>query len=122
MQRNIAGGFWWTALALVGCLSGCGPSTGTVSVTNKSNEVISRSTLGACGRMFEIVNLPPAETRIFTYPVNCEGEFSIQVEFKSGRSFQTHDGYITNGVDMRHDISVTDSGIEIEPRVGGNGR
>lgn len=107
----------WTTVAavLVALLLSvaCGSHTGTVSVLNKAEEPISRATLNmSWGEKVEVTDLDPSESATLNYRVR-EGDYRVEVVFRSGKRLETDGGYIASGVDYQDQITVTSSEIQL---------
>jgi len=99
-------------LTVISCVS-CETNTGTVVVLNKANDMIARVVIKVSGQELTISDLAPSQSSTATYQVRTEGHYSIDVEFRSGKHLQKELGYITSGFDVRDQILVTDSDIQI---------
>lgn len=110
MRQSSVSIFWIVSAILVTSLA-CAPNKGTVSVTNKSSEMITRAIVVICGQTLEISNLDPSKTKSMSYRIECEGHYSVNVEFRSGRHLEKNVGYVTSGFDMHHEIVVLDADI-----------
>jgi hypothetical protein len=94
-------------------LCSCTVHDGTFTVINRSSEPISRVVVTACGQMIEAHAIAVGGKAEGSYKLTCEGEPDIVVLFRSGRAMQAPIGYVTTGIDIRHEITVTEAGIEI---------
>lgn len=91
----------------------CGRNTGTVSLVNKSEEPISRTTFTmSWGETLEVTNLDPAEIATVNYRVR-EGDYRVEVVFRSGKRLHTEPIYVTSGFDYQDQITVTASEIQL---------
>jgi hypothetical protein len=101
----------WTAViaVLVALLLSvsCGRNAGTASLVNNADEPISRATLNmSWGEQVEVTNLGPSKTATVTYRVR-EGDFRIEVVFRSGKRLETDTFCVTSGFDFQDEIAVT---------------
>lgn len=91
----------------------CGSHTGTVSLLNKAEEPISRATLNmSWGERVEVTNLDPSEAITVNYRVR-EGDYYVEVVFRSGKRLKTGSFYVASGVDYQDQIIVTSSEIQL---------
>jgi hypothetical protein len=91
----------------------CGRNTGTVSLVNNADEPISRATLNmSWGEKVEVTNLDPSKTATVNYRVR-EGDFRVEVVFRSRKRLETDTFYVTSGFDFEDQITVTSSGIQV---------
>jgi len=107
----------WTTVVtlLLGLLVSvsCSSNTGTVSLFNKAEEPISRATLKmSWGETLEVTDLDPSEGATINYRVR-EGEYQVEVVFRSGKRLETDGGYVASGVDYEDQITVTSSEIQL---------
>jgi hypothetical protein len=92
----------------------CGASTGTVSLINKAEEQISRATLTmSWGETVEVINLGSSEVATMKYRVSREGDYRVEVVFRSGKRLVTDTVYVTPGFDYHDQITVTSSEIQL---------
>jgi hypothetical protein len=68
-----------------------------------------------CGQTIELKGLEPGASTTGQYRVTSDSHFSIDIIFKSGKKLHKDDGYVTNGVEYKHQIVVTESGITLTP-------
>jgi hypothetical protein len=66
-----------------------------------------------CGQTIELTAIKPNDSAAGAYKVTSDSHFTIDIEFQSGRKIRTETGYVTSGVEFRHEITVTDSDIQI---------
>jgi hypothetical protein len=99
-------------VALVVSVS-CGRNTGTATLVNKADEPISRATFTmSWGETLEVTDLDPAETATVNYRVR-EGDYRVDVVFRSGKRLETAGVYVASGVDYQAQITVTSSEIQV---------
>lgn len=91
----------------------CIANQGHFSLVNKAKEPISHASVEICGQTIELTDIKPNENKAGSYKVISDSHYTIEVEFQSGRKIKNETGYFTNGIDFRHEITVTDSNIEI---------
>jgi hypothetical protein len=102
-----------TAVMAVLVGASCARHQGTLVFRNDSGEGISRITVAVCGRTLVIDGLKPAETRSASYRI-CEGHPVIEAEFTSGRHLRKDGGYITTGINIRHEMSISPDDIRLD--------
>jgi hypothetical protein len=104
------------AVALIALLVSvsCSSYTGTVSVLIKAEEPISRATITTSwGETVELTDLDPSEAATLSYRAR-EGEYQVEVVFRSGRRLKTDARYYTaSGVNYEDQITVTSSEIQM---------
>ena len=103
-------------LLSVGLVS-CVKYHGTFSVANNASETITQVTVSICGQTIELSDIKPKESVSSSFEVTSDSHYVVRVEFRSGRTLVGEGGYVTNGMNFRHEISVTDN----EVRVTGGG-
>lgn len=74
--------------------------------------------IAVSGQKLEFTNLNPSEVHNATYWITQEGDYAVEVEFQSGKRLKKNVGYITRGINMHHELVVTDSDIEVSGGVG----
>jgi hypothetical protein len=94
-------------------LSACNKNEGKFLLINKATAPIARATVEICGQKIELKDIQPGKSAPGSYSVKSDSHYVINVEFSSGKKLQKEDGYVTNGMDFQHEISVSDAGIEI---------
>ena len=99
------------ALALF--VASCSSNTGEFFLINKAGEPIASASVVICGQLIELKGVERNKTVGGSYKVTADSHYTIQVEFESGRMLKKEAGYVTRGMDFRHEIVVTDSDIEI---------
>lgn len=97
------------ALLVTSCTTG----KGNFSLINKAKEPIARALVTICGQTIELRNIDPSNSAAGSYHVKSDSHYTIEVEFQSGKKLRKETGYVTNGMDFQHEISVTGSDIEI---------
>jgi hypothetical protein len=91
----------------------CGRSVGTVSLVNQAEEPISRATITmSWGETLEVRDLNPAGIATMNYDVR-EGDYRIEVVFRSGKRLTTDTVYVTPGFSYQDRITVTPSEIQL---------
>lgn len=102
-----------TATIAVLFLISCTSNNGSFWLINKAKEPIARASVAICGQTIQLKDIEPNKSAAGSYTVKSDSHYVIQVEFQSGKKLQKETGYVTNGVDFKHEITVTDSDIEI---------
>jgi len=97
-------------------MTSCGDNRGSFLLVNKANEPIVRALVTVCGQTIELKNITPAHSASGSFRVKADSHYNIGVEFQSGRKLQEEMGYVTSGVDVEDEITITDKGIEITAR------
>ena len=92
---------------------GCTPNRGSFSLINKAGEPITYASVTICGQKIELTDLLPNEIASGAYEVTSDSHYSIAVQFQSGKALQQEIGYVTNGMDFHHEITITNSTILI---------
>lgn len=94
-------------------LSSCTANSGSFSLVNRTNEPITRATVTVCGQTIELKDIKPAKSAVGSYKVTSDSHYTVHIEFLSGKKLDKETGYVTNGMDFRHEITVTDRDIEV---------
>ena len=107
-RRSVA----FVAVALIAAVS-CGSNTGTATVINKADEPIARAAVTmSWGETLEVAGLNPGDTATLTYRVR-EGDYRVEVVFRSGKRLESEGMYVTTGVDYEDQIVVTSLEIQV---------
>lgn len=110
MRHSVLGiGVIFVALLVSSCTTG----KGNFSLVNKAKEPIARASVVICGQSIELKDIQPGKSASGSYDVKSDSHYAIKVEFQSGKKLQKEAGYVTNGMDFQHEITVSDSDIEI---------
>ena len=94
-------------------LASCTSNQGNFSLVNKATESIAHVSVGICGQTIELNGIKSNDRLTGSYKVTSDSHYTIEVEFQSGRKIKKETGYVTNGMNFRHEITVTDSDIRI---------
>ena len=94
-------------------LTSCTPNKGSFSLINNANEPIARASVTICSQTIEFKGIQPNKSAAGSYEVRSDSHYEIRIEFQSGKKLQKETGYVTNGMDFQHEISVTNSDIAI---------
>lgn len=97
------------ALVLVECSN----HKGHFRLLNKASEPLQHVNVNVCGQSISADNVLPLGEMVGDFVVKSDSHYSVQIEFKSGKKLQKDIGYITNGVDFNHEITVTDGDLSI---------
>jgi hypothetical protein len=75
------------------------------SLLNKAEEPISRATLKmSWGETLEVTDLDPSEGTTVNYRVR-EGEYHVEVVFRSGKRLEADGGYVATGADYEDRVT-----------------
>lgn len=110
MRHSILGVVATIAVLL---LTSCTTNEGDFSLVNRAKEPITHASVAICGQMIELKDIQPGKSAAGSYEVKSDSHYTIQVEFQSGKKLKKEIGYVTHGMDFQHEITVTDSDIEI---------
>ena len=94
-------------------LASCRAHSGSFALVNHASEPIAHASVSICGQTIELRDIQSGRSATRSYRVTSDSHYGIRVEFGSGKQLYKEVGYVTNGVDFQHEISVTDSDIEI---------
>lgn len=97
----------------VSVITACVTNNGSFLLINMAKEPIVRTLVTICGQTIELRNIQPQKSALSFYQVKSDSHYNVNIEFQSGRHLQKEGGYVTNGIDFRHKIIVTDTDIEI---------
>jgi hypothetical protein len=107
----------WLGVAIVIFIcTSCASHEGNFLLTNSGKELITRASVTICNQTNDFHDIPSGKRVAGTYKVTSDSHFVVEVEFSSGRKLRKEDGYVTNGIDFRHEIIVTESGIQVASR------
>lgn len=98
-----------TALLLTSCTA----NNGKFALINKTNESISHASVFVCGQAIKFDEIQPNRNVTGSYEIKSDSHYLVRIEFQSGKKLQNEIGYVTNGMDFQHEISVTDTDISI---------
>lgn len=101
----------------------CETNKGSFLLINNSNDAISTASVKVCGQSIEFRDIPRLKSVVGSYMVKSDSHFDIVVKFNSGKELHKQIGYVTNGVDFRHEIVVTEKDIKLQllsPKKGQN--
>lgn len=102
-----------TVLTALVLLASCSSNRGAFLLVNKATEPIAVATIKINEQTIELRNIQPNMSAAGSYKVRTDGHYKIQVTFESGRTLNKELGYVTHGMDFQHEITVSDSDIEI---------
>ena len=96
------------------CLNAsCLTNKGEFLLVNKGNEPVLRALVTVCGQTVELNGIQPTKSASGSYRVKSDSQYDVRIEFESGKKLEKKIGYVTNGLDFKHVIVVTDTDIEI---------
>ncbi len=88
-----------------------------VIVANNSNEVVRRVSVDLCGERKVLTNLQINKQEVFELKVQHDCHFVIEVEFVNNSTFSEKVGYVTHGLNYRHEIGITERKINLKTQV-----
>jgi hypothetical protein len=94
-------------------LTSCLPNTGKFSIMNKSTETITDVSVTICHQTYKFKTLQPAASITQSYEVTGDSNFTVSAQTQSGNTITASDGYVTNGMDFRHEIIVDQQSIKV---------
>lgn len=94
-------------------MAACDSNKGSFLLRNNSKYSIARVQVLVCGQMIELKEIQVGKSRTGVYKVRSDSHYDVRVEFDSGKKLQKEVGYVTNGFDFNHEITITDTDIEI---------
>jgi hypothetical protein len=94
-------------------LISCTPHHGAFSLTNKSGEPLANAAVLVRRQLIAFTDIAPGATVNGTYSVRSDSDLKITIEFKSGRILRKEAGYVANGMNFHHVITVTGSDVEV---------
>ncbi len=92
----------------------CETNKGNFLLINNSNDAISTASVKVCGQSIEFSNIPHLKSVVGSYMVKSDSHFDIVVKFNNGKEIHKQIGYVTNGVNFRHEIIVTETDIKLQ--------
>lgn len=108
--------FVTTFVALFSLFAGlisCSSHEGQFSILNRSTDQIERVSVTVCNQTIEIQKVEPGRSVTGKYKVTSDSHFVVLIQFSSGRTLSKEGGYVTNGMDFKHEIVVMDTDVEI---------
>jgi hypothetical protein len=87
--------------------------SGEVTLINKASEPIARASVTICDQTVELTNLSPGEMTARPYRVTADSHYMVRVKFRSGKALRKELGSVTDGMDVRNAITITDADIEM---------
>jgi hypothetical protein len=97
----------------------CRSHSGSITIANGTSESIARAEMIVCNQRLIVENLKPHDEAFRDYRLNCEGHYSVNVRFESGRQVSKDVGYVTTGMDMHHRLIIDDGDWKFELRTSG---
>jgi hypothetical protein len=97
-------------------LASCMFNKGNFSLINKAKEPIANGSVNICDQTIEFKSIQTNKSASSSYEITCENYYTIQIEFLSGKKLKKEAGYVTSGVNIQDEITVTDSDIKITDR------
>ena len=88
-------------------------NTGEVILRNSTSQTIAHATIEICNQTIEIDNIKPHKDYRNTFRIRSDSHYKVIVSFPSGKKMRKELGYVTQGFDFSHIITVSDSGISI---------
>ena len=79
---------------------------------NGASQPIARATVSVAGQSFSFKNIDSGSRVSGAYRPS-DSTLRVLVEMMSGEAFEGYGGYVTNGMSFRHDVVVSNTGIEI---------
>jgi len=92
----------------------CETNKGNFLLINNSNDAISTASVKVCGQSIEFSNIPHLKSVVGSYMVKSDSHFDIVVKFNNGKEIHKQIGYVTNGVNFRYEIIVTETDIKLQ--------
>ena len=89
------------------------PNSGTFSVKNIGPETVTHVTVTISNQTFTFKAVQPTAIIIQSYNVTGDSGFVVSAQTHSGKTITAADGYVTNGMDFKHDIIIDADAIKI---------
>jgi len=86
---------------------------GEVRIVNQSSQRVVAGEVEVCNQQFKIEDIRPGESQLILYEVKSDSHYKISVEFESGKKLTRELGYVTNGLDFKDTLLITDSDISL---------
>lgn len=102
------------ALLFCTVLVSCNENKGNFILRNNSSESIAEAKVKICGQELRLENVKPKEQKKMDYKVTSDSHFDISITFSSGKKIEKQDGYVTNGMNFKHEILVSDSDVSLK--------
>jgi len=85
--------------------------TGEVWILNKGDKEILRGEIEICGQLIYFDSLKSSTYKSFIFHVNSDSHYKIILDFSSGKRLARELGYVTNGLNFRDTLIVTNGDI-----------
>jgi len=86
----------------------------TVVVANDSKEPIRSAVVEVLGTAVELGQIGPGEKATGEVVVGSDDEYHVTIRFQSGRMLDRRLGYVTSGVAIRDQLSVSETDIVLK--------
>ncbi len=94
-------------------LAGCSAKH-SIEIVNLSSEPITEVAIKVGSANIYARSISPGHSVSDAYRFGGDSHFDIRATLSSGKQISASDGYITNGVQLSHRITVRDDGISVE--------
>ena len=94
------------------------PSKGYAEIRNQTGETISQIAITVCNSHFNFRDLPIDARVGFSFPINCDSGYEIDVYLPSGKRIQSKVGYVTHGLNSSDALTITDKDVQLTSRPG----
>ena len=97
-------------IAIAACLRG----TTTFVVINDGKDAIRSAVVDVSGTAVELGRIAPGQEATGEVAVRGDGEYHVTIRFESGGVLDRRLGYVTSGVVMRGELSVSENDIVLK--------
>ena len=96
-------------------LTSCAGSA-TVVLFNDAKEPIDSVVVRVLDERLEFSKIAVGSSVTGMIRVGSDSDYHVTVHFRSGKVLDRRLGYVTNGMALRDEISITDSGVVLKPK------
>lgn len=102
-------------IGALAALAACAPTRGTVTIINRSSEILDRVDVRIGSKSFRAEDVLLGDHAVFTFEPYGDSSYHVTVTFESGRQLADRIGYVTDGYPSRDEIYVLDDRLALEP-------
>ena|ERR1700704_167862 len=107
--------------ALIGCVGvalilvvASTQNAGEVGLESRASEPIDQAIVVVCGQRLDFSDVALGETKSAKFKVRGDSSYEVSIAFHSGRKINATVGYVTNGINYKDKLVVTDNEVVLE--------